>query len=179
MGSIYKKGRPSRRGYDDLSDLPHRPGEYRVRDKEGKVAYAGETNDLRRRVREHKSKGVKIQPGESVDYLIADGRSTSRTRRKHEQETIDKYQPYRNRSVGGEGRVAGRKRTQQEYNYDIPDSGGGNFFTGCLLSILKILLIPICIAAIVAIAYYGLNYRLYFIPGGILFIYILIIKFLW
>ena len=175
MGSIYKKGRPGRSQYDDISDIPHSSGEYRIRDVDGKVAYAGETNDLGRRVREHKKTG-KLQPGESVDYLISDGRSTSRTRRKHEQATIEKYQPYRNKSIGGEGRIAGKKKREKEYRWDTyndSENGVARFFKKLLLGILLILLVLVCIAFAAATIYYGWNYRLLFVSGGILFILII------
>lgn len=40
--------------------------------------------------------------------MVADGRSTSRTRREHEQQSIEKHHPTLNRSKGGEGRPAGK-----------------------------------------------------------------------
>ena len=44
----------------------------------------------------------------TIEYMVADGRSTSRTRRGHEQRSIAKHNPLLNKSKGGEGRPAGR-----------------------------------------------------------------------
>lgn len=179
--SIYKKGRPSRSGYDDISGMPDAPGEYRIRDKEGTVAYVGETNDLKRRVREHKKTG-KFMENESVDYMIADGRSTSRTRREHEQQSIEKHSPYRNKSVGGEGRVAGRKNKRpDEYYFDESvnqGSGVGRFFKKLMLGILQLLFVLLMLTAVVFIWYYGYSKQLIIIPLGLLGVFILMKKLL-
>lgn len=107
LKSTYKPGRPYRHRphEDEGTSPPTSPGEYRIRDEEGKVVYVGETNDLRRRQREHIRTG-KLKPGETFDYKVADGRSTSTTRREHEREKIKTHQPERNKSGGGEGRKA-------------------------------------------------------------------------
>lgn len=61
--SIYKPGRPSK--YDPFtgkgSPPPSAPGEYRIRDAAGSIAYVGETNDLRRRMGEHLRHGKLAQ----------------------------------------------------------------------------------------------------------------------
>lgn len=44
--------------------------------------------------------------GYTFEYKEADGRATSNTRRKHEQEKIKKHNPKLNKSKGGEGRPA-------------------------------------------------------------------------
>ena len=107
--SIYSSGRPKKLYVSDgLSKLPSAAGEYRHRDSEGNITYIGETNDIRRRSQQHFRSG-KLQDGYSVEYKIADGRSTSRTRRIHEQEKIKQHNPKFNKSIGGEGRIA-RKR---------------------------------------------------------------------
>lgn len=53
--SIYKPGRPQK--FDPISNTgnkpPSAPGEYRIRDDQGKIIYVGETNDLNRRMNEH------------------------------------------------------------------------------------------------------------------------------
>ena len=109
--SIYKSGRPKRyRGKPD-EQLPRLPGEYRIRDALGKVIYVGETCNIARRIYEHTRCGkFDLNKGHTLDYMLADGRSTSSTRRKHEQAKIDKYKPELNRSIGGEGRPAKKKR---------------------------------------------------------------------
>ncbi|MGM9553077.1 MAG: GIY-YIG nuclease family protein [Faecousia sp.] len=111
--SIYKSGRPNK--YNPTSGVgqkpPAKPGEYRMRDGSGTITYIGETNNLARRTGEHIRSG-KLPVGEgcnsTIEYMVADGRSTSRTRREHEQQSIAKHAPTLNRSKGGEGRPAGR-----------------------------------------------------------------------
>lgn len=110
--SIYKPGRPAK--YNPTSGCgtkpPAKPGEYRIRDHSGQITYVGETCNLRRRTNEHLRSG-KLPVGEgggTLEYQIADGRSTSRTRREHEREKIAQHQPSLNRSHGGEGRIAGK-----------------------------------------------------------------------
>ena len=107
--SIYKAQRPFK--YSPFTKKgtkpPSKPGEYRIRDKDGILCYIGETCDLSRRMREHKRTG-KLMPEGFFEFMIADGRSTSVTRRKHEQEKIRKHKPLFNRSSGGEGRIAKR-----------------------------------------------------------------------
>ena len=48
--------------------------------------------------------------GGTLEWKTADGRSTSRTRRQHEQAKIARHDPPLNRSIGGEGRIAARKK---------------------------------------------------------------------
>lgn len=111
--AIYKAGRPNK--YNPTAGTgqkpPARPGEYRMRDEAGKITYIGETNNLARRTGEHIRSG-KLPTGQgansTLEYKVADGRSTSRTRRAHEQQSIAKHQPSLNRSRGGEGRPAGK-----------------------------------------------------------------------
>lgn len=111
--SIYKPGRPNK--YDPTTGTgvkpPAKPGEYRMRDNSGTITYVGETNNLARRTREHIRSG-KLPVGQegrnTIEYKVADGRSTSRTRREHEQQSIAKHQPTLNKSRGGEGRPAGK-----------------------------------------------------------------------
>lgn len=96
--SIYKPGRPSK--YDPFtgkgSPPPSAPGEYRIRDAAGSIAYVGETNDLRRRMGEHLRHGKLAQEetrGGTLEWKTADGRSSSRTRRQHEQAKIARHDP--------------------------------------------------------------------------------------
>ncbi|MDY0017636.1 MAG: GIY-YIG nuclease family protein [Candidatus Delongbacteria bacterium] len=52
---IIKKGRP-KKYYPETGEgnlPPNEPGLYRIRDESGKIVYVGETNNLRRRMREH------------------------------------------------------------------------------------------------------------------------------
>lgn len=111
--AIYKPGRPQK--YNPTTDMgmkpPAKPGEYRIRNGNGTITYVGETNNLARRTREHIRSG-KLPVGQgnwnTIEYKVADGRSTSRTRRAHEQQSIAKHQPMLNKSKGGEGRLAGK-----------------------------------------------------------------------
>ena len=102
--SIYKPGRPNK--YNPSTDSgqkpPAKPGEYRMRDEKGRITYVGETNDLSRRTKEHIRTG-KLATSNTIEYKVADGRSSSRTRREHEQKSIAKHKPTLNKSKGGEG----------------------------------------------------------------------------
>lgn len=73
--------------------------------------YVGETNDLARRTSEHIRSG-KLPSGEgcssTIEYKVADGRSSSATRREHERQKIEQQKPPLNKSRGGEGRIAGK-----------------------------------------------------------------------
>lgn len=44
--------------------------------------------------------------GLTFEYKVADGRSTSKTRREHERQKIKEHNPTLNKSIGGEGRRA-------------------------------------------------------------------------
>ena len=112
--SIYKPGRPQR--YDPAAGgkkPPRQPGEYRIRMAGGEIRYIGETNNLARRLQEHIRSGKLPTDGSAVvDLLQADRRSSSATRRRHEQTSIKKYQPTLNKSRGGEGRPAARRKSR-------------------------------------------------------------------
>lgn len=109
--SVYKPGRPSK--FNPTTGAgqkpPDKPGEYRIRDGSGSITYIGETNNLARRTGEHQRSG-KLPTGEgqssTIEYKVADGRSSSRTRREHEQAKIAQHNPSLNKSKGGEGRPA-------------------------------------------------------------------------
>ena len=103
----YKKGRPFkyRPSTKEGTKPPHKAGEYRIRDDDGNIVYIGETNDLARRTNEHIRSGKLPQNSKStIEFKIADGRSSSHTRRQHEQEKIKQHHPSLNKSRGGEGR---------------------------------------------------------------------------
>lgn len=58
MGT-YKPGRPKK--YNPSTGKgqapPSKPGEYRIRDEAGNILYVGETNNLKRRMKEHIKSG--------------------------------------------------------------------------------------------------------------------------
>lgn len=107
---IYQSGRPQKfNPFTQKGHLPpHAPGEYRFRDQNASIMYIGETNDLNRRMQEHIRSG-KLKAGYTVEFQVADGRSSSGTRREHERAKIAQHDPKLNRSRGGEGRIAGRR----------------------------------------------------------------------
>ena len=90
---------------------PAKPGEYRIRDASGALTYIGETNHLARRTGEHIRSG-KLSTGQggagTIEYKVANGRSTSNARREHERQKIAQHQPPLNKPKGGKGRPAGR-----------------------------------------------------------------------
>ena len=109
--SMYKPGRPSK--YNPATKVgnkpPKAPGEYRIRDKEGKITYVGETNNLKRRMYQHTHHGKMANgqnAGGTFEWKQADGRSSSVTRREHERQKIAQHNPSMNLSKGGEGRIA-------------------------------------------------------------------------
>ena len=105
--SIYKPGRPNKYSPTTQSGKrpPVRAGEYRIRDRSGTITYIGETCNLKRRMKEHMRTG-KLSQDSTLEYKGADGRSSSNTRRQHEQAKIKQHNPTQNRSRGGEGRPA-------------------------------------------------------------------------
>jgi excinuclease UvrABC nuclease subunit len=105
--AIYGSGRPKkyRQGDSEERKPPKKGGEYRIRNNNDSIIYIGETNNLRRRMNEHKRSG-KFSKSCAFEFQVADGRSTSRTRRIHETEKIEKHDPVMNKRGGGGGRVA-------------------------------------------------------------------------
>lgn len=113
--SVYKAGRPHK--YNPTTKKgdapPSKEGEYRIRNAKGTIVYIGETNNLKRRMNEHIRSG-KLPCGEgensTFEYQLADRRSSSSTRREHERQKIEQHSPALNRSGGGEGRIATKKK---------------------------------------------------------------------
>ena len=112
-GRVYRRGRykKTREG-----GMPSAPGAYRARSKKtGAVVYHGETVNLRARDQQHaRKKSRHKRANYYTEYKVADKRSTSNTRRKHEKTKIRQHKPKFNRNSGGGGRKAnggsGRKR---------------------------------------------------------------------
>lgn len=106
--STYKPGRPTKYNPSTGKGVapPRKPGEYRIRDGSGTIVYIGETNNLARRTSEHLRSGKLARDGSTIECKVADGRSTSATRRVHEKSKIKQHNPSLNKSRGGEGRLA-------------------------------------------------------------------------
>ncbi len=101
--AITKRGRPS------TQEPPNAPGFYRaINNESGKVDYFGETVNLNRRIGEHRRTGLAPRETHTFAWQRADGRSTSTTRRVHEQAKIVQHNPPLNQRAGGGGRKAGR-----------------------------------------------------------------------
>ena len=101
--AIFKRGRPS------TQEPPNDPGGYRlINNANRKIDYIGETSNLRRRSNEHFRSGKVSRDTHKFAWQRADGRSTSTTRRAHEQVKIAQHNPSLNQRTGGGGRKAGR-----------------------------------------------------------------------
>lgn len=105
----YTKVRPGEK-------IPNKPGAERwISKKTGKVVYQGESSNVNQRIAQQKRDKMPYTRGNyEPQYKLADGRSTSKTRREHERRTIERHNPRFNKSGGGEGRPAkggsGRRR---------------------------------------------------------------------
>lgn len=98
---IFKRGRPSRQ------EPPDKPGIYYFRNKQtNNVDYVGETENLKRRKKQHLTSRKLDLEVHWFEFKVADGRSTSRTRRQHESLKIDRHKPRLSQRRGGGGRTA-------------------------------------------------------------------------
>lgn len=107
MSSPYKRGRPSKFNptTGEGKSPPNVAGEYRIATAKGIRKYIGETSNLSRRMNEH-IRDRKIRKNQSFAWQLAKLTSTSRTRRDHERNKIDKHNPLGNKRRGGGGRPA-------------------------------------------------------------------------
>lgn len=106
-GGIYDPGRAREYSYNEIDDIPREMGTYRFFEKTNagnKLWYIGVTQNLHRRVREHKSKGEKFKPGEYVAIKIANTGTTWDELINHERKKISQHNPGRNGNSGGGGR---------------------------------------------------------------------------
>ena len=87
---------------------PAKPGAERyVSKKTGEVVYQGESSNLRDRMSKQKRDKMPYTRGNyQPQYKVADGRSTSKTRRQHEARKIKQKKPRFNKRAGGGGRPA-------------------------------------------------------------------------
>ena len=99
-GSPYNSGRPVEYYYSSTDNIPEEMGAYRVISS-GKVVYIGISNNLRRRIREHKSTGEKLRSGETVAIQIAKPEASYQQVAAYERVQVDKHQPERNQRSGG------------------------------------------------------------------------------
>jgi hypothetical protein len=109
---LYAPGRPTEYQPETKkgAEPPAKPGEYRILSRGGgkssrDIHYVGETNNLKRRMEEHRRSG-KFSDSQIIAYKTADESSNSQSRRIHEQHKIRQHTPPENKSKGGEGRIA-------------------------------------------------------------------------
>jgi hypothetical protein len=88
--------------------IPDKPGAERwVSKKTGEIVYQGETSNLRERIAKQKRDKLPFTRGNyAPQFKVADGRSTSKTRRKHEKKKIRQKNPRFCKRAGGGGRIA-------------------------------------------------------------------------
>ncbi len=103
MGT-YNRGRPPK--YDPFSNNgrkpPKSPGEYRIKDSSNSTKYLGITNDLDRRMKEHKKSG-KLSEGDKFEWMAAKKTASYDDIRDHERVKIKQKNPYANKRQGGAG----------------------------------------------------------------------------
>lgn len=103
MGT-YNRGRPSK--FDPFSldgrKPPKAPGEYRIKDSSNSIKYLGITNDLDRRMKEHKKTG-KLSDGDKFEWMAANNTASYDDIRNHERIKIKQKNPYANQRQGGAG----------------------------------------------------------------------------
>ena len=110
-GEVIKMGTYKRGRYTKVrpgEKIPNQPGAERwVSKKTGKVVYQGESSNVGNRIAAQKRDKKPYTRGNyEAQYKVADGRSTSKTRREHERKKIAQHKPRFNKSSGGEGRRA-------------------------------------------------------------------------
>ncbi len=89
----------------EINNLPDRPGIYRFVNKvTGAVDYVGQTNNVKRRIREHKRSGNLDVAIHNVVYGIAKANATRDALCFTERQHIKKHSPRKNKTQGGNGR---------------------------------------------------------------------------
>lgn len=99
----YERGRGKEYPYENINEIPSEMGTYRFKNN-NQIMYIGISNDLRRRVMQHKRAGKKFFPGEKVSIQIAKSNATYSQVRRHEELKVRKHKPERNERGGGGGR---------------------------------------------------------------------------
>ena len=105
MSGPYEKGRPKK--YDAVSGEGKKPpkaaGEYRIKDKDNNLKYIGISNDIDRRLKEHKKTGKINDSDRYVEWMAAKNGASYDDLRKHEREKIKQKKPSVNSRGGGAG----------------------------------------------------------------------------
>lgn len=86
-------------------NIPREPGIYRHINKDsGRVEYAGQTNDLRKRQQEHAREGKLDTRTQKVAYSVAKPNVAKDDLLKTEKDHIKRHKPSGNTYAGGNGR---------------------------------------------------------------------------
>ncbi len=112
VGSLLMASK-NRGRYRSRGKIPRGPVVYRYKNKKtGANDYTGESANGRQRTQVHarNNRPFANRKTHQLQWKPMDGRSTSRTRREVERKQIAKHNPKYNRTGGGEGRIAGRRR---------------------------------------------------------------------
>jgi excinuclease UvrABC nuclease subunit len=114
MKQLYKSGRPKEYNInrENNPEIPSVKGEYRIIDKWRRVEYVGYTNNLNRRMKEHKRSGKLGGDNCIFAYKVADGRASRDRLAAHETAKIKKHDPALNKRAGGAGRPFKRTKKQ-------------------------------------------------------------------
>ena len=168
----YRRGRPFKKSFYEIYDIPTKPGEYRIKEiGTGSHYYIGETNNLRRRLLEHKKSG-KFTEAYYVEYMLAVEESSSKERRLHERSSIARHNPSANRSRGGEGRIATHKEPETVIAEETTDSKPMKKMTVVFRRFLSVLWRCIFIIALMlsafAIIHFKLDNRLLALPASVI-----------
>jgi len=95
---LFGPGRPS------CQDPPAAKGEYRfVNTDTGEIGYVGQTNNLKRRKREHERARPDVAATHRFEWKQAHDKATSADLKDHERKKIKKKKPPLNRRAGGGG----------------------------------------------------------------------------
>lgn len=88
-----------------INDSPEQPGVYRMVNKvTGIVDYVGQTNNIKRRIGEHKRSGNLDLVIHNIVYGIAKADATRDALCFTEKQHIKKHRPKKNKTQGGNGR---------------------------------------------------------------------------
>ena len=97
-------GRPVRKEeYYSADDLPRDKGAYVIRDQQGDTKYVGMTNNVERRMQEHRRTGM-YEEGQQIVFHRAHPNTGQPTLARHEDRLINKEKPYANSRKSGGGR---------------------------------------------------------------------------